>query len=70
MLKVLNKITLIKSFLTGILYDCIKLIYTYLNEGDKIIAQLGVCIFIIFFIKPASLKRFLFETDLYLKLLQ
>ena len=27
---------LIKSFLTGILYDCFKLIYAYLNEGDKV----------------------------------
>ena len=27
---------LIKSFLTGVLYDCFKLIYAYLNEGDKV----------------------------------
>ena len=26
---------LIKSFLAGVLYDCFKLIYAYLNEGDK-----------------------------------
>ena len=27
---------LIKSFLTGILYDCFKRIYASLNEGDKV----------------------------------
>ena len=27
---------LIKSFLAGVLYDCFKLIYVYLNKGDKI----------------------------------
>ena len=27
---------LIKSFLTGNLYDCFKLIQTYLNEKDKV----------------------------------
>ena len=27
---------LIKSFFTGVLYDCFKLIYLYLNEGDKV----------------------------------
>ena len=27
---------LIKSFLTRFLYDCFKLIYEYLNEGDKV----------------------------------
>ena len=27
---------LIKSFLTGVLYDCFKLIYTYLNKGKKV----------------------------------
>ena len=27
---------LIKSFLTGVLYDSFKLIYAYLNEADKV----------------------------------
>ena len=27
---------LIKSFLTGVLYDCFKLVYTLLNERDKV----------------------------------
>ena len=27
---------LIKSFLTGVLHGCFKLIYQYLNEGDKV----------------------------------
>ena len=60
---------LIKSFLAGTFYDCFKLIYAYLNEGDKvrkrysclkIIAQtyLHDGFSIIFFIKRASLKRF------------
>ena len=68
---------LINSFLTGVLYDCFKLIYEYLNEGDevrecysclKIIIQvhLHVGFIKIFFIKRASLKRFY----LYMKLLQ
>ena len=35
MLKILNKMILIKSFLTGVLYDCLKLIYAYLREGNK-----------------------------------
>ena len=35
-LQVLNKIILIKSFLTGVLHDFFKLIYAYLNEGDKV----------------------------------
>ena len=59
------------------LYDCFKLIYAYLNEGDKICvcysclkmviqARLHVGFFAIFFVKRASLKRFY----LYLKLLQ
>ena len=61
----LNKITFIKSFLTGVLHDRFKLIYTYLNEGDKIrecysclkmimqsYSHLG---FFTFFIKRASL---------------
>ena len=25
-----------KSFLTGVLHDCFKLTYAYLNEGDKV----------------------------------
>ena len=68
---------LIKSFLTRVLYDCFKLIYDYLNEGDKvrecysclkivIQAQLHVRFSTIFIIKRASLKRFY----LYTKLLQ
>ena len=68
---------LIKSFLTGVLYDCFKLIYAYLNEGDKVrecysclkmIVQghLHVGFFTILFIKRASHRRFY----LYIKLLQ
>ena len=34
--KVLNKMILIKSFLTGVLDDCFKLMCAYLNDGDKI----------------------------------
>ena len=60
---------LIISFLTGVLYDCFKLIYAYLNEGDKVRecysclklivqAHLHVGFFTVFFIKRASLKRF------------
>ena len=51
----------------GILYDCFKLIYAYLNEGDKVCecysclkmmiqSQLHVGFFKIFFIKRASRK--------------
>ena len=58
-------------------YDCFKLIYAYLNEGNKVCecysclkmviqAHLHVGFFTIFFIKRASLKRFY----LYLKQLQ
>ena len=61
----------IKCFLAGILYDCFKLIYAYLNEGDKgrecysclrliVQAHLHVGFFTVFFIKRASLKRFYF----------
>ena len=68
---------LIKSFSAGVLYDCFKLIYMYLNEGDKIFecysclktivqTHLHVGFFTIFLIKRASLKRFY----LYMKLLQ
>ena len=64
-----KKIILIKSFLTGVLYDCFKLIYAYLNEGDKVCecysclkmviqAHLHVGFFTIFFIKRESHKRF------------
>ena len=69
---------LVKSFLTAILYDCFKLIYTYLNEEDKVCecysclevviqAHLHVGFFTIFFIKRASLLK---RSYLYLKLLQ
>ena len=62
---------------TGVLYHCFKLMYAYLNEGDKVCecysclkmviqAHLHVGFFTIYFIKRASLKRFY----LYLKLLQ
>ena len=68
---------LIKSFLTGVLYDCFKFIYAYLNEGDEvrecygclkmmIQVHLHVGFFTIFFIKRPSFKRF----NLYMKLLQ
>ena len=73
---VLNKIILIKSFSTGVLYDCFKLIDAYLIEGDQVCecysclkmviqANLHIGFFTVFFIKSASLKRFY----LYLKLL-
>ena len=59
------------------MYDCFKLIYAYLNEGDKVCeyysclkmivqAHLDVGFSTIFFIKRASLKRIY----LYMKLLQ
>ena len=68
---------LMKSFITGVLYDCFKLIYAYLIERDKIRecysclkmmiqAHLHVGFITIFFIKRASLKQFY----LYMKLLQ
>ena len=58
---------LMKSFLTEVLYDRFKLIYTYLNEENKvrecyscfkmiIQVHLHVGFFTIFFIKRASLK--------------
>ena len=64
--KVLNKIILIKSFLTGILFDCFKLIYAYLSKGDQVCecysclkmvikAHLLVGFIAISFIKRASL---------------
>ena len=60
---------LMKFFLIGVLYDCFKLIYAHLSEGDKVCeccscfiiivqADLHVGIFTICFIKRASLKRF------------
>ena len=56
-----------QSFLTGVLYDCFKLMYVYLNEGDEvrkcfsclkmmIRAQSHDGFFTIFFIKRTSLK--------------
>ena len=68
---------LIKSFLTGVLYDCFRLMYVYLNKGDKvgecysclkmvIQAHLHVGFLTIFFNKCASLKKFYF----YMKLSQ
>ena len=67
---------LIKSFVTGVLYDYFRLIYAYLNEGDKVRkcysclkmivqAHLHAGFSTIFFIKRASLKRFY----LYMKML-
>ena len=72
-----QKIILIKFFLKGALYDCLKLIYMYLNEGYKvrkcysclkmtIQAYLHIGFFTIFFIERISLNRFY----LYMKLLQ
>ena len=68
---------LIKSFLTGVAYDCFKIIHQYLNEGDKVLecysclkmmvqAYLQVCFFLIFLNARGSLKRLY----LYIKLLQ
>ena len=68
---------LIKSFLTGVLYDCFKLIYAYLNEGNEVCEcyscskmVIQACLYVgfstIFFIKRASLKRLYLQ----LKLLQ
>ena len=66
----------IKFFITGVLRDCFKLLYAYLNEGDKvreynflkrmIQAHLHVGFLTILLIKRASHKRFY----LYMKLLQ
>ena len=61
----MNKIILIKSLLTRVLYDCFKLIYAYLNERDKVCecysclkmviqAHLHTGFFTISFIKRAS----------------
>ena len=61
--------TLIKSFLAGVLYFCLKLIYAFLNEGNmvrqcysclKMIIQvhLHVGFLTVFFIKRALLKPF------------
>ena len=60
---------LIKFFLTGVLYDCFKLTYAYLSEGDKVSkcyrslkmivqAHLHLFFFAILLIKCALLKRF------------
>ena len=68
---------LIKSFKTGVLHDCSKLIYAYLNEGNKIRecysclkmmmqAHLHVSFFTICLVKRESLK----QLYLYMKLLQ
>ena len=68
---------LIKSFITGVLHDCSKLIYAYLNEGNKICeyysclkmimqAHLHVSFFTICLVKRESLK----QLYLYMKLLQ
>ena len=68
---------LIKSFITGVLHDCSKLIYAYLNEGNKIRecysclkmmmqAHFYVSFFTICLVKRESLK----QLYLYLKLLQ
>ena len=54
---------LIKSFLTGVLYECLKIIHACLNV---IAVHLHVGFFTIFFIKRASLK--LFVGDSYLTL--
>ena len=69
---------LIKSFLTGVLYDRFKLIYAYLKEEDKICvcytclkmvmqAHLHVLFPTIFFTKRASSLK---QIYLYLKFLQ
>ena len=69
---------LIKSFLTGVLYDRFKLIYAYLMEGDKVCvcysclkmviqAHLHVLFPTIFFTKRASSLK---QIYLYLKFLQ
>ena len=68
---------LIKSFKTEVLHDCSKLIYAYLNEGNKIHecysclkmmmqAHLHVSFFTICLVKRESLK----QLYLYMKLLQ
>ena len=65
----------IKSFLTGIFYDCFELICMYLNEWNRVCecysclmiqGHLHLSFMTIFFIKPASIKLFY----LYMKLLQ
>ena len=67
---------LIKSLLTGVLYDSFKLIYAYLNEADKVRecynclkmmmqANLHVRFFFtILFVKCASIKRFYLDMKL------
>ena len=72
-----NKVILLKSILTGVLYDCLKLISVYLHEGDKIRkcqscsdlmkhAHLHVGSFTLYFIKHVTVNRFYW----YLKLIQ
>ena len=56
----------IKSFLTGVLYDCLKLIYAYLSEGNKFGECYSCPKIIIQAHLHASLKRFY----LYIKLMQ
>ena len=65
---VLDEMIPIRSFLTGVLYDCVlKLIYAYLNEVGKVPeccnclkmivqAHLHVVFFTIFFIKRDPFK--------------
>ena len=60
---------LVKSFLTRVSYDCFKVMYAYLNEGDKVrecyrylkmIVQAPICMMFFFhniFIKRALLKK-------------
>ena len=72
MLIVLDKMILIKSFLTAVLYDCFKFIYADLNERDKVCKCCSYLKMMIQahlndgFIKRSSLKQFY----LYMKLLQ
>ena len=72
---------LIKSFLTGVLYDYFKLIYAYLNEGRKVhecyscfkmIAQANLHAFLVVFfsisiIKHVLIKRFYIYKKLAIK---
>ena len=66
---------IIKSFLTGVLYNGLKLIRGYLNEGTKVCEcysclkmmiqyHLHVIFFTIFFIERAPLKRFYLHMEL------
>ena len=73
----MEKWSLSKSFLTGVLHDCFKFTCANLNEGDKVCecysclkmliqTHLNVSFITKFFIKRASLKLF----NIYMKLLQ